>query len=389
MFRFQPFKPLLLYLKSHTRTPLQTPKPNPLPSALSLKHISLASEQHSFTVSYLVNNCGFSPETALKASERVRFETPQKPDSVIAFFRDNGFTDAQINSIVRRVPDVLTCNPHKRLLPKFQFLLSKGASNSDIVHLVDRCPRLIGSSLENNVIPTFELVRRFLQSDKKTIDCVLASRHFLDYNVAAQNVNMLLGVGVKDSNIAYLFRTRPSILLSSDLMRTVYEVKEMGFDPSKISFVMAMHAKRGISKSRWDAKVDAFKSWGWSEDMVLDTFRKHPLFMLMSRDKINEVMRFWVNRLGWDPLAIARSPKMFAYSLEKRIIPRGLVVRYLIAKGLREKSASLFTPFSVSEKLFLENYVMRFKEEMCQLLKLYQEKMSFQENREDGVAAGG
>ncbi|TKY72626.1 Mitochodrial transcription termination factor-related [Spatholobus suberectus] len=279
--------------------------------------------------------------------------------------------------------------PHKRLLPKFQFLLSKGASNSDIVHLVDRCPRLIGSSLENNVIPTFELVRRFLQYDKKTIDCVLASRHFLDYNVAAQNVNMLLGVGVKDSNIAYLFRTRPSILLSSDLMRTVYEVKEMGFDPSKISFVMAMHAKRGISKSRWDAKVDAFKSWGWSEDMVLDTFRKHPLFMLMSRDKINEVMRFWVNRLGWDPLAIARSPKMFAYSLEKRIIPRGLVVRYLIAKGLREKSASLFTPFSVSEKLFLENYVMRFKEEMCQLLKLYQEKMSFQENREDGVAAGG
>ncbi|RDX71057.1 hypothetical protein CR513_49629, partial [Mucuna pruriens] len=382
MFRSQRLKPLVLYLKGLTRTALQTPKPNPL------KYSSLTSQQHSFTVSYLISNCGFSPETALKASERVRFETPQKPDSVIAFFRDNGFTNSHINGIVKRVPDVLACNPHKRLLPKFEFLLSKGASASDIVQLVNRCPRILGCSLENNVIPTFELVRRFLQSDKKIIDCVLANRHFLDYNIAAQNVNILDDVGVKDSNIAYLFRTRPSILLSSDLGRAVEEVKEMGFDPSKIGFVMALHAKRGVSKSRWDAKVDAFKSWGWSEEMVLEAFRKHPLFMLMSRDKINEVMRFWVDRLGWDPLALAKRPIMFGYSLEGRIIPRGLVVRYLVAKGLRETGASLFTPFTISEKLFLEKYVMRFKEEMCQLLQLYQEKMSFKENGEDGVAFG-
>lgn len=198
-------------------------------------------------------------------------------------------------------------------------------------------------------------------------------------------MNMLLDVGVKNSSIGYLFGRRPSILLSTNLKEAIDEVREMGFDPSKITFAIALHAKMVVSKSRWDAKVDAFKMWGWSEEMVLESFRKHPLLMLTSKDKINGVMRFWVVELGWDPLALAKMPKIFGFSLERRIVPRALVVRYLIVKGLREKSANLSTPFDVSEELFLKNYVMPFKEEVCQLLKLYQEKRSFQENKEDYV----
>ncbi|KAG2376445.1 uncharacterized protein HKW66_Vig0154010 [Vigna angularis] len=51
---------------------------------------------------------------------------------------------------------------------------------------------------------------------------------------AQKNVDMLLDVGVKDSGIGYLFRGRPSIFLSTNLSETIDEVKEMGFDPSKI-----------------------------------------------------------------------------------------------------------------------------------------------------------
>ncbi|BAT80246.1 hypothetical protein LR48_Vigan468s006800 [Vigna angularis] len=376
MIRFQSIKPLFLHSKGLT---------TPFTSTLSLKHFSLTSQQHSFTVSYLIDTFGFLPQTALKVSKHVSFGTPQKPDSVIAFFNRNGFTHAHINNIVKSIPNILICNADERLSPKFQFLLSKGASASDIVRLVNRCPRILVSSLKNNVIPSFELVRRFLQSDQKTIDCVFCSRPFLRYNVGSQNVDMLLDVGVKDSGIGYLFRGRPSIFLSTNLREVIDEVKEMGFDPSKITFVIALHAKWVLSKSRWDAKVDAFKMWGWSEEMVFDSFRKHPLLMLVSKDKINEIMRFWVVELGWDPLALAKMPNIFGFSLERRIVPRGLVVRYLIAKGLREKSANLYTPFGVSEELFLKSFVMRFKEESSQLLKLYQSKKCFQENREDGV----
>lgn len=226
MFRSQRFKPLL-YLKGLTTPPsLQTPKPNsPFPSTLFPKHISLTSQQHSFAASYLVNTFGLSPETALKVSERVRFDTPQKPDSVIAFFTSNGFTVPQIKSIVKRVPDVLNCNPHKRLWPKFQFLLSKGASYpSDIVHLVNRCPRIINSSLEKNVIPTFELVKRFLQSDKKTIDCILSCRHFRGYDNVPKNLRLLLDDGVKDCNITYMLLRRPSIIVYCGMREVVDEL---------------------------------------------------------------------------------------------------------------------------------------------------------------------
>ncbi|XP_047179502.1 uncharacterized protein LOC124846308 [Vigna umbellata] len=161
-----------------------------------------------------------------------------------------------------------SCNTNERLSPKFQFLRSKGASASNIVRLVNRCPIILVSSFKNNVIPSFELVRRFLQSDQKTIDCVFCSRPFLRYNVEAQNVDMLLDVGVKDSGISYLFKGRPSIFLSTNLRETIDEVKEMGFDPSKITFVIALHVKWDLSKSWWDTKVDAFEMWGWSEEMV-------------------------------------------------------------------------------------------------------------------------
>ena len=39
-----------------------------------------------------------------------------------------------------------------------------------------------------------------------------------------------------------------------------------------------------------------------------------------------------------------------------------------------------------SDKEFLEKYVMRFKEEEAELLKLYQGKMSGHGNKEDGAA---
>lgn len=89
--------------------------------------------QRSFTVSYLTNNCGLSLQGALKASKRLRLNTPHKPDSVISFFKTHGFSNDQIQTIIRRDPQMIVYNPIKSILPKIQFLSSKGASPQDIV----------------------------------------------------------------------------------------------------------------------------------------------------------------------------------------------------------------------------------------------------------------
>ncbi|CAI8585407.1 unnamed protein product [Vicia faba] len=244
----------------------QTPKFHLLRTIhLSFNPFSTAtpdSSQQSFTLSYLTNTLGLSPQDALKASKRINFTTPLKPNSVITFFKTHGFSNPQIQSIILKSPKLLSSNPTNTILPKFQFLASKGASPSDIAATV-----------------------------------------------------------------------------SSDLRKAVEEIKELGFHPSKYNFCVALLAKRAISKSQWNAKVDALKSWGCSEDVILSAFKKQPNFMLRSPDKLNAVMRFWVQELGWDPSLPLAAPDLFGFSLEKRLIPRASVVSYIKGRMLASSGA--------------------------------------------------
>jgi mTERF domain-containing protein len=96
--------------------------------------------------------------------------------------------------------------------------------------------------------------------------------------------------------------------------------------------------------------------------------------MSLSIDKINSVMSFWVNQLGWDAMAIAKSPYVLSLGLEKKIIPRAAVVQYLVSKGLRNKNPSLTCSFVVQEKLFLDMFIKRFKDNSDYILRLYEEK---------------
>ncbi|RHN73260.1 putative transcription regulator mTERF family [Medicago truncatula] len=189
--------------------------------------------------------------------------------------------------------------------------------------------------------------------------------------------------GVSDNVIASMLQSWPSVFGSKDLIKSLEEVKCLGFDPSKNSFGIALAAKKGLSKKLWDEKVDAFKKWGWSDEDVIRVFRIQPILMFVSIYKIDLLMSFWVNRLGWNSLALTKRPHMFSYSLEKRIIPRASVMQFLLMKGLRKKNASLVTPFAYSENMFLSKFVFRFMEESDYLLKLYEEKMKLAYTKEN------
>jgi mTERF domain-containing protein len=182
--------------------------------------------------------------------------------------------------------------------------------------------------------------------------------------------------GVCDSNIARLLQQRPSIFSSTDLLKSLEEVKGLGFDPSMTTFEAALMAKKCMTKKLWNQKVDVFKKWGWSDEDVLEAFKRQPQCMLTSIVKINAVMSFWVNQLGWDATATVKYPKVFDSSLERRIIPRASVVQYLLKKGLLRKKASLTTPCVITDKLFLERYINRYKEGSSYLLRLYAEKLN-------------
>jgi len=159
------------------------------------------SNTHPFAVSFLINNFGFSPQSALKAFnlKQVRFNTPDKPHSVTTFFQNHGFPNSNIRIIIQKAPWLLSSQPHKRLLPKFQFFLSKDVSSSDIVSLLNSNPQILQSSLENRIIPLFELLNRFSKTNKDTIVCLI--RHSISFtsfshHLLEANINLMVDFDV-------------------------------------------------------------------------------------------------------------------------------------------------------------------------------------------------
>ncbi|CAJ2662046.1 unnamed protein product [Trifolium pratense] len=344
------------------------------------------SDRYPFPVSYLINNFDFSPKSALIyfKNNHLRFDTVEKPNSVINFFINNGFSHSDICIIIRKAPWLLSEEPHESLLPKFQFFLSQGVTSSDIVSLLTANPRSLKVSLEKRIIPLFELFSKFMKTNKDVV-CLIRHLYSFDrapHDLIVANINLMTDFGVCNSAIARLVQSRPYIFGSTDLIKSLEEVKGLGFDPSRTTFAAALIAKKCMSKKHWDEKVDTFKKWGWSDKDIVKTFRSHPDLLSTSIDKINLVMSFWVNQLGWNSLALTKCPNMFTYSLHKRIIPRASVLQFLLMKGLLEKKASLVNPFKHSEDLFLEKFVFSFKEESDYLLELYEEKLKLAKTKE-------
>ncbi|XP_059630444.1 uncharacterized protein LOC132273501 [Cornus florida] len=139
-------------------------------SSSSLKSISTSStNQHSFTVNYLINSCGLSPETVISASEHVNFKTLDKPDSILSFFKNHDFSKTQISAIITRRPKLLLSDPKKTLLPKFEFFYSTGISSTELVKVLSFSPTVLTRSLENQIIPCFKILKNLFQSDNKFI----------------------------------------------------------------------------------------------------------------------------------------------------------------------------------------------------------------------------
>lgn len=340
---------------------------------------STSSESHSFTVSYLVNACGLSPESALSASRLVCFETPSRPDSVLRLLRERGFSRTQISNVVTRYPRLLLTSPDTILLPKINFLRSRGFSDADLARVISASPRLLARSLENHLRPTLDYIGDLVQSGENAVAAIKRCPRTLYEDpgtLLIPKITTLRNTGVPPANIGHLVLYHGPIFLASteQFDEAINKVKALGFKPSKVGFVSALHVVRGMTESLWRRKIGVYGKWGWSEEEVALAFRRHPWCMAASEIKITKAMDFFVNEMGLDSLQIARRPVVISLSLRKRIVPRCLVFRVLLSKGLVD-THSLATSLIVPERRFLKEFVTRYLGKAPQLLDLYNEKM--------------
>ncbi|GMI72002.1 hypothetical protein like AT5G07900 [Hibiscus trionum] len=348
---------------------------------------STTSNQQSFTVSYLIKTCGLSPESASSASKHVSFETPNQPDSVIAFLNTHGFSKPQIATLVRKMPRILSSNVEKTLLPRITFFNSKGISSSDLTKLLSRDPSIFKISLEKKIIPSFNFLSNLFQSDHHALEVLNLQSRVLQYqfdSYVLPNRDVLRQNGVPEVNIVKGLRRAPTsfCIAPAVFKENVEKAKKMGVNPERFTFVRAVYVLGTMRKSTWERKFDVYNKWGWSEKEILKAFKCHPYVMAFSEDKINAMMGFLVNVMGFQASSVAKQPLLLGLSMEKRIVPRGLFVKDLVSMGLLKKGLGLKALFGTSEALFLQRFVYCYEEDKAsELLKLYNEKLK--------LAAGG
>ncbi|KAM5579448.1 hypothetical protein ABKV19_009296 [Rosa sericea] len=341
----------------------------------------------SFTVSYLINSCGLSPELALTLSKRhrVRFESPEKPDSVVKLFKDYGFSNTHISEIVKKLPELLLVN-EKTLLPKLEFLGSIGITGTPLAETLCGNPIVLKMSLENGIRPCYDIIKTLGIPDGKVPRFIKRSQWLFKVKVlsnVARNVSVLRSLKVPESTID-LCRPHNLVPVSTDadeFNENVNKVISMGFPPSSCTFVKALYVISVMDESKLAQRKEFYRKYGWTEDNILLAFRKNPIFMSISEKNFSSKMDFLVNKMGLQPADVAGYPSVLINSLEKWIIPRCSVIRVLLLKGLIRKGqfSLLGTALMGNKDLFLHRFVNKYQKQVPELLSIFQGKIGLAE----------
>lgn len=342
---------------------------------------ALDEYSHSYIVPYLVNSCGLPAERANFLSKRVTFKSLEKPNAVLAFLRDQGFSKAHIAKLVGAAPQILFYNPEKILLPKIEFFSSIWVSRSELTKNLSANHHLLRSSLKNKILPLYHCLKSMYGTDDRLTSPRIWRAVYFSKDPTknlASNIAVLRELGVRESCIRSLMTRHPAAVMVNDnrFREVVYEVKNMGFDHLKSTFVQALYARFGMrNRLNWERCCEVYRSWGWSEDLVRNAYGKDPNCMLISEQKLSRMMDFLVNKMGLNSQTVARYPVILNFSLDKRIIPRGSVIHLLRLKGFIRWYTRLYSIFIPGEKYFLSKFVIPYEKQVPQLRDVYQGKM--------------
>ncbi|KAK1384712.1 Mitochondrial transcription termination factor family protein [Heracleum sosnowskyi] len=298
-----------------------------------------------------------------------------KLTSIKALFKNYGFSDTQVSKLIKKYPSVLSLKIGTAK-PKLDYLHSYGFTPNDLCKVLEADLNILRRSLVNWIIPSCELLKSFLKDNASVIVAVKRNARVLRNDLSKTvkpNVELLLNLGVPEYRILVMLRDQTGNLIqpTQKLKAIIEEITELGFRPEKRSFLDAIHLFSGLSKSTRDRKWDLYRQWGWSDDEILSAVRKQPFIMATSEEKIDRVMDFLVNKMGWGVSQVSYRPLTVMHSLENWTMPRCLVVKFLLSKGVLKENLTLSSFIGLSGKKFRERFVDGFSENFPEVITLY------------------
>ncbi|BAF15939.1 transcription termination factor MTERF15, mitochondrial [Oryza sativa Japonica Group] len=330
-----------------------------------------------FMVQYLVSKCGLSPAAAAKAAPRfAHLDSASRPDAALAFLRSQGLTRAQVREVVSWKPELLLSDVDATLDPKFRAVRALGLGRADVARLFALYPPALTYGIHTNLLPRVLFWIDFLGSAKLLMKW-LAKTWLLRYSVDAllRNLSTLRSLGVQQSRITTTVRMQPTLITQTParFQKLVGRVEACGVPPSSGMYMWAFFALHNVSEGSFRAKKAAVVgAAGCTEEEFDAMFRRAPCLVFVPAALLRRKVEFLMAEAGCDATHIVTNPVLLTLSLGKRMAPRCRVVEALRSRGVGiGKKANLGSVMRYPEDKFVERYVLRYKEEVPELLELY------------------
>ncbi|KAJ9546271.1 hypothetical protein OSB04_025978 [Centaurea solstitialis] len=350
-------------------------------STLSSIDEAIANRKPNLLVDYLMDSLQFSKQDAISISTKSKvphLKSTINSDLVVNIFKTYGLNLSQIRQIVSSVPKILTCKPNKTLEPKIRVFHELGLSGSDLVSLVNKHPKLFRYGLHTKIMPGLQLLRNIFGNDEKVTKFINTSRRLsFTKNFMGRlstNVSLLQDFGLLNDRIVMFILVNPDrVLVNPELLesRLSYVEENLGISRESCAFIYTVGAVLWRTDSEIEKKRQIFRSFGWSDSDIALLFRAQPNCFNKSEAKIREKLKFYMKDLGYTPSYLISCTAFFTLSLDKRVIPRNLMLNILKEKKLvSSDTPSLISIASYNESKFLE-FLRGFEDDVPCLRKIY------------------
>lgn len=331
----------------------------------------------SFTVEYLVKSWGLPLESALLTSKKVQIDKKQtrRLDSLLKLLKSKGFDDNQVAILITKRPTILHYKVLNTLDRKLNFLIEIGFVGQNLPELLLLNPVILTRSLDSHIKPAIQFLNKLL-STNDVLAAAKRSSWLLNIDSEGRvqpNVALLQSEGVPFDVLKKMIVFYPRIIMQNvDRMAyAVRTIKDLGLDPTGPIFVRALRVMISMKESTWKRKMDFFKSYGWSEDDVLSVFKRQPFCLACSEEKLGRLMDFFLNTMKLERETMIVNPTLLMHSFEKTVLPRYNVFKILVSKGLINRDNKGISSMIQSERRFLDNYVLKYVNEVPDLLEIY------------------
>nr|XP_033513484.1 uncharacterized protein LOC104101954 [Nicotiana tomentosiformis] len=199
-------------------------------------------------------------------------------------------------------------------------------------------------SLDTHLRPTIDCLRRILGSNEDVVKAIKRAVWLLSFgahHIMETNVLLLRNYGFSDLMIKkFVF----------------YYTKDFRVTPDSATFLYGFRALAG------QKKIGIFKSFGWSDDHILEMFRKLPHCVAFSEVRIQKALNLYMKELSFEPSYLSSRPALLACSMEKKVLPRMQVLKILDEKKLKRRKWSLYPVLMLAESKFIDYFVLPYKD---------------------------